>query len=123
MSGHIFYNYDLEKPSILVSIIAMFLKQSWGFLVAFVLLGLIYQYGWFVPGIFNHPGWRITGRISFAGYIFHNIVVQLLIMDIYQPIHMDTVKFVSYLTKTVQVHKKLFFDRLSWLWVQRSCVF
>jgi hypothetical protein len=98
MSGYIFYNYDLEKPSIWVSILAVFLKHSWGLFMAFMMFGLIFRFGWFIPNIFNHPGWRITGRISFAGYIFHNVVVQLLIMDIYQPIYMDTVKFVRFLS-------------------------
>lgn len=105
LSGHIFYNYDLEKPSLWVSLIAVILKHSWGVAMAFLTFGLIYRFGWFIPNIFNHPAWRVTGRISFAGYIFHNIVVQLLIMDIYRPIYIDIFKFVSYLKVRVKFLK------------------
>lgn len=94
-SGTIFYDYNLEKPSFLVTFLAIYYKYGAGIFYAFMIFGLIYRLGWFFPNIFNHPVWAVTGKISFAGYIYHNFVVQLLVMDIYQPIVMDAVKFVS----------------------------
>lgn len=86
---------DLEKPSVMVSILAIYLKYGGGFLLAIIMFGLIYQLGLFIPHKFDYPAWNILGKISFSVYIFHNFIVQLVIMDVYQPVFMDGFQIVS----------------------------
>lgn len=99
--GVIFYEYDLEKPSILVTFLAILFKYGVGVLYAILIFGVIYRLGWFVPRILSHPAWGITGKLSFAGYMFHNFILQLIVMEIYQPIYMDGLKMVSW--KTIKI--------------------
>jgi peptidoglycan/LPS O-acetylase OafA/YrhL len=96
LSAYFFYKYDFAKPSLWIAVMAVLLKHSWGFLVAFVLLGLIYQYGWFIPNIFNYPGWRIIGRISYATFICHLFILKLLMSGIHQPMYLSVFNILKY---------------------------
>lgn len=57
--------------------------------------GFIYRFGWFFNSFFGHSFWRVPGKISFSSYMMHNFVVQLVLMEVYQPIMLDGLKFVS----------------------------
>lgn len=96
LSAYIFYNYDFEKPAIWLAVTSVFLKYSWSVLFGYVIFASIYRIGWFIPDIFNHPVWTVLGRLSYAMYIFHGFPVYLIIMDVYQPVHVDLLRAVSF---------------------------
>lgn len=95
LSSYLYYNYDFATATIGTAISAIVYKFSWGFIVGFFSIGLIYRLGWFFSDILNHPAWRILGKLSYSTYMFHSFVVQLIVMDVYQPIFTDVYKFVS----------------------------
>lgn len=57
--------------------------------------GFLNRYGWWLTDFLSHSFWRIPGKISFSSYIVHNFVLQLVLMDVYQPVVIDGFKFVS----------------------------
>ena len=93
--SYYFYENDIEKPSLLVSFLAVYFKYGGGFLLSILIFGLIYRLSSFAPENFDYPVWNILGKISFSVYIFHSFVVQLVVMDVYQPIFMGDFQMVS----------------------------
>lgn len=89
------YNFDIEKPSIEATFYAIVYRHCIGLLGLYVMAGFLKRYGWFLSDFFSHSFWRIPGKISFSSYIVHNFVLQLVLMDVYQPIVIDGFKFVS----------------------------
>lgn len=88
------YNYDIERPSFEATFYAILYRHCPGLLGLYVMLGSLNRYGWFLSDFFSHSFWRIPGRISFSSYIVHIFVVKLVLMDVYQPIVIDSFKFV-----------------------------
>lgn len=56
---HIFYAFDIEKPSLLSAFNAALLNQIWEMATVGIMLGLIYRYGWFSTTFINFPTYRI----------------------------------------------------------------
>ena len=80
-SAYAFYTYDFPKPSIWIAVVAVVLKYSWGVIFVIFLVGLAFKYGWFLADVFNYPGWRVLGKISYSCYIFHIFVVKIFIIQ------------------------------------------
>lgn len=96
LSAYFFYKYDFAKPSIWIAVMAIILKHSWGIIMGIGILGIIFNYGWFIPNIFNYPGWRIIGRISYATFICHLFILKLLMSGIHQPMYLSVFNIVSF---------------------------
>lgn len=77
-SGFIFFEYDFEKPSILLAVISTVFKHMWGVLLAVIVMGLIFRFGWFIPNIMNYKMFRILGRISYGAFIIHLLLIKLV---------------------------------------------
>lgn len=92
---HIFYAFDIAKPSLLTALIAALLKHVWGVAMAGIMLGLIYRYGWFATTLMNFSAYRIIGRISYATFMCHLFVVKLLMSSASQPIYLSDLSIVS----------------------------
>ncbi|KAL7030734.1 hypothetical protein ACKWTF_006765 [Chironomus riparius] len=84
LSGYLFYQYDFEKPSIWVSLAAIIIRHSWGVILAFGIIGVIYHHGWFTRNLLSYKGFKILGRISYAGFICHVFILKLLMMRTHQ---------------------------------------
>lgn len=95
MSAYFFYKYEFVKPAVWISVVAILLKHSWGIISGFGILGMIYRYGWFVPSVFSYPGWRVLGRISYATFMCHLIVLKLLMSGVHQPMYLSVFSIVS----------------------------
>lgn len=97
----VFYSNDFETTSIWQALLSIFLKHTWGLVMAVGIIGFIYRYGWFLPNIFNYGAWRIIGRISYASFICHLFILKLLMSSIHQPMYLSVYNVVSF-----QIHFK-----------------
>lgn len=66
--------------NIYTAILSAFLKHINGLVIGVLLVGIIFKYGYFIPKIFNHPMYRILGRLSFSVYMGHVSVLVLLLV-------------------------------------------
>lgn len=115
MAGYLFYQNDYEKPSILLAIISALLKHSWGVIIGSGILCTLYRYGefsklnnlislnnfkiftgWFMVDVFNYPGFRILGRISFSAFMCHLFFIKLHMAGIHQPMYLSYYIIVGY---------------------------
>lgn len=95
LSAYFFYKYEFVRPAVWISVLAVLLKHTWGVIVGFGILGAIYRYGWFIPSVFNYPGWRVMGRISFATFMCHLFVLKMLMSGVHQPMYLSVFSIVS----------------------------
>ena len=88
MLGFPFIETDIE-PTIWTALYGGFMKHYHGFLMGFLLLGLIMRLGWFVPKVFNLPVFRVLGRIMYSYYLCHIFVLRLFVGGSTQPFEMN----------------------------------
>lgn len=95
LTAYFFFNNNFEKPAIWISLSAIVLRNAWGAVMGFGILCSFYNYGWIIPKVFNYPGWRILGRISYATFICHIAVVKILIFNFHQLAYLSMLNAVS----------------------------
>lgn len=88
MLGFPFIETDIE-PSIWTVFYGGFMKHYHGFLMGFLLLGLMIRLGWFIPRVFNLPVFRILGRIMYSYYLCHIFVLRLFLSGSSQPFEIN----------------------------------
>lgn len=94
LSSYIYYNHDFATETVWTAISAAVYKYSWGFIVGYICIGLIFRFGWFSSDVLNYPAWRILGKLSYSTFMLHSFVIQLIVMNVHQPIFTDVYKFV-----------------------------
>lgn len=88
MLGFPFIETDIE-PSFWTSLYGGFMKHYHGFLMGFLMLGLMMRLGWFIPRLFNLPVFRILGRIMYSYYLSHIFVLRLFVGASSQPFEIN----------------------------------
>jgi peptidoglycan/LPS O-acetylase OafA/YrhL len=94
LSAFIFYQNDFEKPSILLAIISTASKHLWSLILAIVVMGLIFRHGWFIPNIMNYKLFRILGRISYAAFMTHLILIKIVMGGNHSPLDLNVATIV-----------------------------
>jgi peptidoglycan/LPS O-acetylase OafA/YrhL len=88
MLGFPFIESDVT-PSIWTALFGGFMKHYHGFLMGFLLLGLVMRLGWIVPKVFNLPVFRVLGRIMYSYYLSHIFVLRLFVGGATQPFEVN----------------------------------
>lgn len=88
MLGFPFIETDIA-PTIWTALFGGFMKHYHGFLMGFLILGLVMRLGWIVPKIFNLPIFRILARIMYSYYLSHIFVLRLFLSGSNQPFEIN----------------------------------
>lgn len=94
----VFYAFEYKTHSIVHAVFAAGLKHVWGVVVSVIILGSSQKVGWFAPSIMNHSFFRFMGRISYATYILHLLVIKLVMVNVHEPnflSHLNTVSLTA----------------------------
>lgn len=70
--------YEFEKPSIWIALHATIIKNCYGIVYSFGLMGFLIHLGGFVREIFHHRIFLIISRLTFGVFLNHIIVIRYL---------------------------------------------
>ncbi|CAO1306715.1 unnamed protein product [Diamesa hyperborea] len=76
--GFYFYENNIEL-NIFTALLSAIYKHIYGLVIGVTIVGIIFKYGFIIPKIFNHPMYRILGRLSFSVYMGHVSILVLLL--------------------------------------------
>lgn len=86
--GLYFYKNDIEK-GIWSALLGAILKHIYAPIFGFLLVGIIFRYGQFIPRWYNYGMYRILARLSFSVYMVHVTIASVLISGYKQPIEVN----------------------------------
>lgn len=69
---------DFKKPNIWISIHASIIKNCYGIVFSFGVLGFLSNLGGFVRAVFHHRLFLIVSRLTFGVFLNHTIVIRYL---------------------------------------------
>lgn len=78
LSTQLFYEYDIEKPSIWMSLYAMFTQNIWGLMAATAALLFCFRKTSFITSMFNLPIFLPVYRLTYTVYICHISVLYVI---------------------------------------------
>ncbi|CAO1307095.1 unnamed protein product [Diamesa hyperborea] len=93
--GFYFYENNVEM-NIFTALLSAFFKHIYGLVIAVFVVGIIFKYGFLIPKIFNHPMYRILGRLSFSVYMVHLSILMLLVVKAKNMSEVNTTTNYSY---------------------------
>ncbi|XP_063697877.1 nose resistant to fluoxetine protein 6-like [Culicoides brevitarsis] len=82
LSAFLFYTYEFEKPALWIALFAVFSKNIWGILGAFLMFGFIGGIGGIIRRMFYMPIFGSIGRLTYCIYLIHMCVFRFLNGDI-----------------------------------------
>ncbi|XP_063697878.1 nose resistant to fluoxetine protein 6-like [Culicoides brevitarsis] len=78
LSAFLFYTYDFEKPALWIALFAVFSKNIWGILGAFLMFGFIGGIGGIIRRMFYMPIFGSIGRLTYCVYLIHMCVLRFM---------------------------------------------
>lgn len=95
LSGHIFYVYDFQKPSIWIAIYASITKNIWGVIALVFFVGLEKGIGQTIKKLLEHPIFQPLAKITFCIYLCHTFVIRVTLGNIRGPVFVSDMSLVS----------------------------